>query len=352
MTSIFSFVPSVSGAVSAASGVIQNGIGSSVSSALGGLSGLPSAAAGALSSGINGVVGGLTHQFSGLLGQSGPTGAQNNSQSLMKDFLVDIQSYGVAWNNRFYCSFVPPPMMQELIDAGGLSDHKSIATVSDQQHLMMRTDMAELPGYTFTTSDVKTYAPIMRMPNQIIYQDLNLSFMVSADMVEKYFFDYWMYLMRDPNNLYEYYDNFVTDLQITIYAMNNQPIYGVVFHECWPVAMMPIQLSWQDQENMRLSVSFAYRSWETVSYSEPDISAPIPSDPGAKTHSVLTDFFFNMLPSIPGGGKFLAVAGMSTSQLLRAGVSIIGNKSQTKDPISNALISSGTNSINKFLGGG
>lgn len=347
--SVFSFLPSTSTIIGDATSIATNAVGSSVGQFTSGLSGLPSSALGALTSGINGSVSSLLGQFGG-----GPSGG-DNSPSWLKEFLTDIQSNGVAWNNRFYVTFQPPKMMINLLQNGTLVTRPSLSggNPSDSFHLMMRTDMAELPGVSFTTSEVKNYAPVMRMPNQIVYNDLNLSFILSADMVEKYFFDYWIYSMRDPNNMYEYYDNIVSDIYVAMYSLNNQPVYGVRFFEAWPISIMPISISWQDMEYMRLSVTFAYRRWEPVVFPPIQLQPPTENAPGgiSATNSILSNFFFNMLPSIPGGAKFLGLSQLTSSQAIRAGVSAIGNAARTNNPVTNAVVKAGVNSFNQFFGG-
>jgi len=279
----------------------------------------------------------------------GVPGGVSSASTPLKDFLTEMQTEGLAWPNRFCAQISPPQIIQQIVKLGQV--RPSIADNGFLQKLILRIDMAELPGYSFMTSDTRTYAPIMKIPSQILYQDLNLSFLVSANMAEKYFFDYWCYAMRDPNNLFEYYDHITGDIEVTIYNVFNQPVYGIKFIQCWPSSVAPVTLSWQDQEYMRLTVSFTYHHWEPVGHVPQDLSQPALA-PETGTNQILSDLLFNVLPSVPGGSKFLGFAGMNSSQLIKAGVSILGNSVKTTDPISRTLIAAGTNTFDKFFGNG
>ena len=81
----------------------------------------------------------------------------------------------LARPNRFNVLINPPGV---LLGSGNYS-----------RQLSFRCETAELPGKTFMTHDQKIYGPVEKYPYQHAYNDLNLTFIVSGDMIEKMFFD-------------------------------------------------------------------------------------------------------------------------------------------------------------------
>jgi hypothetical protein len=339
-TSIFNYLPS-------------NLPGTIASSVARSIPGLP---AGPTASIVSGLAGGLASQL-GIPGLGGllPTGGASSAGSVgtdsqLKEFLTNMQTEGVAWNSRFFALLTPPASIKALVGENGAT-----RDVADAHQLMLRTDMAELPGITYSTSEVRYGGPSFKAPNIPIYSDLTLNFILSADMTERYFFDFWAATIKDPSDLWSYFDDIVSTIEVTAYAAHEEGlrIYGVKFLDVWPISVSPIQLSWQDTEIMRLSVTFAYTRWDPVVYpalTYPEASQFFSQGIGA-SGSFLKDFAFGLLPSIPGGAKVLGIAGMTSSQLIGSGVSLLGNSIKTKDPISRAVIGAGTSTINKFLGG-
>ena len=65
--------------------------------------------------------------------------------------------------------------------------------------MVYRCENAQLPGRTFATADQRTYSPIEKYPYLTTYNDLDLTFIVSGDMREKYFFDDWFEYVNPKN---------------------------------------------------------------------------------------------------------------------------------------------------------
>lgn len=312
------------------------------------------AVSGAVSGALSGVIGtslGIPQLPFGGLPASIGGGLQtaSGSTSPLSEFLVEIQSNGIAWSNRFYVRFVPPQKV--------LSDIKQFGAKQadlDPHLLTMRCDMAELPGYSFLTSDTRTMSPIYRTPQQISFTDLNLQFIMSADYAELYFFNYWMFSIKDQSNLFAYYNDIVTTIELTMFDQQNMPVYGVQFVNCWPMSTNPMQVAWQDQDYLRLGVTFAYEQWQPVVYDTNAHSTDLSERIGALSTSIgdtsglLSGFASSILPSLPGGSKIASFTQMSTSQMLQVGTSILGVKNPT---VSGVLSGAGSSLISGLFGG-
>lgn len=171
------------------------------------------------------------------------------------------------------------------------------------QRLSFFCDKAELPGKAFVTSDIRHYGPTYKQPNQSVFSDINLQFLVGHDMNEKYFFDAWQYAIEDPlSQDYSYHKNYVTDILIeqlsdigtpiirpggpldkvqgvineVTDAVNGLPFvgglhipeisygrtYAVQLYDCWPIGVSQMQLDYSETDTPhRLTVSFSYRRW-------------------------------------------------------------------------------------------
>ena len=65
-----------------------------------------------------------------------------------------------------------------------------IPYIKASKNLVYRCENAQLPGRTIGTVDQKTYGPIEKFPYLTTYNDLDLTFIVTDTMLEKYIFDY------------------------------------------------------------------------------------------------------------------------------------------------------------------
>jgi hypothetical protein len=240
--------------------------------------------------------------------------------------MSDIQTEGVSFPNRFYAKFIPPVKIMDVIQDQGTEGPTSF----DMEHFALRADMAELPGYTWNTTESRTFGKVWRRPTQAVYSDLNLSFICSANMVERYLFDYWFHVIRDTSFMYEYHDDICTDIEVTLFTQNYESVYGIKFIRAWPIAVSPVQLNWADQDIIRLNVTFAYERWDTVAYPPPNFAQPSfagQSPFAAFTSSFLQQFTSSLAARLPG---FIpTLSGFGTADVIRAGTNLLGGGTTT-----------------------
>lgn len=273
-------------------------------------------------------------------------------------FLTDMTVRGAAFGSRYLMSFTMPPKLMEYA-----SKAPRPLDVSILQNLQLRCDATELPGASFVTGDNKVMGPIYKMPNQILYNDLTLSFILSADLAEKYFFEYWMEIIMDRNNYFGYYNDFTTDhIMVHFFDTMANNVYGARFWHCYPTAINQVSLNWQDTDIARLSVTFAYERflpiWQPALKPNEFANMINQDELGLK---VIRDFIYGVAPSIPGAQRFLGNPitqdlmngrGLNLQQVTQQGLGMAVNSINTKDPISRTLISASTSSLSKLLGGG
>jgi hypothetical protein len=141
-----------------------------------------------------------------------------------------------------------------------------IPYVASAKSLTYRCENAQLPGRTFATTEQRTYGPIEKYPYLNTYNDLDLTFIVDDDMNQKVFFDAWMnYINPLYNNNMRYKGDYATTITINQYDVTNQLSYSVNLLDCFPMSINQMDLNWGDDGYHKLSVTFAYTSWQNNS---------------------------------------------------------------------------------------
>ena len=136
--------------------------------------------------------------------------------------------------------------------------------------LILRCETAELPSRTYATAEQKFGSnPVEKFPYQVQFNDLNLTFIVDDDMLAKYFFDGWLEAVVPSSNYNPNYKNtYSTTINIRQYRNNNEPSYSVDLFEAYPISVNQLDLDWSAEGHHKLTVVFAYTSWQKNSKSK------------------------------------------------------------------------------------
>lgn len=186
------------------------------------------------------------------------------------------KSLELARPSRFYVDFIIPDAVAKK------SGKKSNGQGSVSQRLNLRCETAELPGKSFMTHDLKIYGPTEKFPYQHQYNDLNFTFIVSGDMLEKEIFDDWMDYISPPfipssqktgtfdfkykksTNINE--GGYSTDVIIYQLDTDDNFKYSVKLQEAFPIAVNQLDLDWSSDGHHKLNVTFAYTYWTKTTY--------------------------------------------------------------------------------------
>lgn len=139
----------------------------------------------------------------------------------------------------------------------------------NKDELRFRVEDAEFPGRIIATSEWKDYGPTRKIAYGSMYNDVNLQFVVTDKMTEKFFFDEWHRYITDDNNGsdIEYYDNYTGTIEIAQYDREGNQIYAVQLKEAYPVTLQSMPLSWSNTNQYhKIAVDIAYRSHESLGY--------------------------------------------------------------------------------------
>lgn len=153
--------------------------------------------------------------------------------------------------------------------------------ISAERDLLYRAVAVNLPGRNISTTQYKfsNYGPLSKIPYGQLYGDVTVEFLLSEDMREKEYFENWQNEMVDTgafevNNGIKsrrlskfntkYFDDYTGRIIIRQYDSTGGIASIHTLHECYPLLISDIAMSWSDGDAARMSVGFAYRNYSVV----------------------------------------------------------------------------------------
>jgi len=156
----------------------------------------------------------------------------------------------------------------------------SLSTSFESRLFTFRCESADLPGRALATSTQKIYGPEEKFPYQTTYNDINMTFICTENMIEKVFFDRWLNTIN-PNSSYDmvYKNTYASDIKVRQYGIEKEITYQVVLYKAFPIGVNDLQLDWSSDGYHKLTVTFAYKEWQKVYDSVPQSEPVIPKSP-------------------------------------------------------------------------
>ena len=144
--------------------------------------------------------------------------------------------------------------------------------------LTFRCETTQLPGKTFSTVEQKFGTnPIEKHAAMPVFNDIDMTFIVSDTMNEKYFFDAWFDWIYGASQGPDFkYKSFYVapSIKINQYDLYNQKSYIVELGDAFPVSMNQMDLKWNTDDFHKLTVTFSYTRWKTIEV--PPVQKPVP----------------------------------------------------------------------------
>ena len=173
--------------------------------------------------------------------------------STLNEFISDVKANGLIPNNRYEVTFIPPVKI-------GNNDLKSV---------MMYCDSLSLPGLNISTQQARTYGEVREMPYERLFDNVNMTFYVDNYMTSKHVFDIWLAAIQDPSTRQlSWYNDYITDMTITVLDKEDKPVYVVNLYECYPKSVSAITMDYSSKDVMKLQVSMNYKYWTSSSIEE------------------------------------------------------------------------------------
>jgi len=173
--------------------------------------------------------------------------------STLKEFISQIRD-GVARPNHFSVELTLP----EAISGDNF-------TKSKMNKIMLFCEQAQLPGVSYSTSQVRSFGEFKEVPYEKLYEPISLTFYMDSDLIVKRLFDTWINAIQSTESrTYSYPKRYVTDkITIFVHDVENNKKYQCSLHQCFPKAVSPIQLDYNAKDVMRLQVQFSYKYFKT-----------------------------------------------------------------------------------------
>ena len=169
----------------------------------------------------------------------------------LNEFISQVKNYGMARNNRFSVIMNPPA---------------TITRFSGLRQILLYCDQVQLPALNLATVQNRSYGEFREVPYEKLYGDIQISFYVDTNLYVKTFFDEWMASIQDPyTRTFEYYNRYITDMEIRVEDLQNSSVYIVTAYECYPKTVSPIQMDYANKDVMKLQVTMQYKYWRSES---------------------------------------------------------------------------------------
>lgn len=127
----------------------------------------------------------------------------------------------------------------------------------------MYCESTNLPGMNIATVDARVFGENRSSPYMPLYPDLNLTFLVDADMKVLTFFEQWMNaVVNRRSRTLGYYNDYVNDLNIHVLNKLGDPIWTVMCKEVYPKSMSDLRFDSNNRDIAKLDVNFAMKYWE------------------------------------------------------------------------------------------
>ena len=148
--------------------------------------------------------------------------------------------------------------------AGGLD--KTLINIDNT--FKFRCEKAELPGRTLATAeDGVGGGPALKLPYDVTYNDISLSIICSADMIERKFFEEWMDRIigrggRTNAGLVSYYSDYALGVSLKVEQLNEsgKTLIAYTLQDIYPTALTPMNAAWEENNTyQRFGVTLAYR---------------------------------------------------------------------------------------------
>lgn len=176
----------------------------------------------------------------------------NAPQSLsMIDFKALSDAFGgPAKSCRFAVRIVPEGQILQQI-TGGFTEQ-----------LVYLCEAAEYPGRGFLNVDLRHYGPNFKLPYQSTYEDITLTFICRNGSYERQYFDNWQAVINSPSSFdFNYRDDYSARIEIFHLDDENVPQYYFTLLNAYPTLVNPQQLTWADDQFLRLGITFTYTWW-------------------------------------------------------------------------------------------
>lgn len=199
----------------------------------------------------------------------------NPSHGNLNNFITQVKKRGIARSSHFMVTINTPPALFTEQRRAALSEDGSSGDdlYNYQEMLALFCKGASLPGMSFATNQVRTFGEFTELPYEKLYDNVQLTLYLDANLQVKKFFDNWM----DSIQLYStkefaFYDEYTTTITIDVFNLDHDSkgepvkVYSVKLMEAYPKQMGAIALDYDNPNVMLLDINIQYKNWISASF--------------------------------------------------------------------------------------
>ena len=155
------------------------------------------------------------------------------------------------------------------------------AGTNDQVNMLCEN--AQFPGQNMRTStDDLRHGPVREIIHGTTYGPITLTFMCTAGMPEKKWFENWQTFMVERQNAImwqaKYYNEYVGEIKMYSLDRRETDNYSITIYEAFPKTITQQEFSYGSQNDyQKISVEFAYHHWSSEISSTPSTGGGVPS---------------------------------------------------------------------------
>lgn len=213
------------------------------------------------------LVSSIVEQFSTNKGRTAkPSISGGDNSHTIYDFLANF-SNGVAKPTKYRLEFKLPKGVSGSstsdADTAVLSGNIRSAelTLNKQGSTAIKCHTMTLPPRMFQTHEVKYNNSSFKLPYGVTYEPVTFTFYSSATLDTVRYFDIWQSaIMNYSNNTMNFFDEYVSDIDIYILNDEGNDVYGVTMFDAYPLGKAAVEYSYSASNTvLNVSVTFAYR---------------------------------------------------------------------------------------------
>lgn len=163
-----------------------------------------------------------------------------------KNFVEFVKKDGLVKPNRFEVQITPPPA---LIGLG-----------HDPRTVTLMTKTVNVPGVNVSTSNVVVVGEPITVAYSRTFGEATFTFYMDKKFVVRRMFEEWVDAIQDPSSrLLGWYNDTVTEINVTIFDKQDNPIFDIALFEAKPRSIGAVQLDQGASDIMIFDVTFDYK---------------------------------------------------------------------------------------------
>jgi len=202
----------------------------------------------------------------------------------LNQFISQVQRIGIARANRYNVIITPPKKLPSLGNLG-------------LSNMLLFCDQVQIPGVNISTIQNRTFGEFREVPYEKLFGDIQMSFYVDNNLTVKGFFDDWVNLIQNPaSRTFEYYNNYISTMQIEVEDTLNRIRHRTNVYEAYPKTISAIQLDYSNKDIMKLQVTMQYKYWTTETlevYDEPSSKPIVPTPSSPEKNNLVPESYYN-----------------------------------------------------------